>query len=140
MSDVISPAHAAVLSDLSANLRRLRKEQAVTPADVASAADMSESSISNLESPTPYPTTTRTLAALADALGCSIYELVRPWSREGEYEVVGVRCKETGSGVYATLRDPDGSDWTVSLDFVPKLRSKIRARATEEIVWQEVAE
>jgi len=54
--EAMGPAHAAVLEGLGARLRRLRGERAMTLADLASAAGVSASLLSRLESGLRRPT------------------------------------------------------------------------------------
>ncbi len=56
VDEAMDPAHAAVLEGLGARLRRLRRERAMTLADLASAARVSASLLSRLESGLRRPT------------------------------------------------------------------------------------
>jgi len=56
VDEAMGPAHAAVLKGLGARLRRLRRERAMTLADLASAAGVSASLLSRLESGLRRPT------------------------------------------------------------------------------------
>lgn len=55
-NDAVGPAHAAVLDGVGARLRRLRRERAMTLADLASAVGVSASLLSRLESGLRRPT------------------------------------------------------------------------------------